>query len=302
MEKVITPLFFVLTPALWGGSFVAIETAVKVLPSNLAAAMRVSIACLCIGFIAWMRREPFAVPQPLRLRVWLNGLFSMGIPFIFLFWGGKFVPPGLGGVINGTVPLWTFLLGFLFIRDLDKFTGQKLAGVALGLAGVMAVFWSRLGPGEHSQKEQVLGVLAIVTMAISYAVGVLINRTIIAKSLALNVRIPRFTNLLHQHLISAVFLILAVAVSGASPAAIADMTPKVWGAVLYLACFSTALAFIMFFYLIEKLGPVRASTVTYVMPAFALLYDFLLNGRVPNPSAIAGAVLILAAVTLVQKS
>lgn len=302
MEKIVTPIFFVLTPALWGGSFIAIEAAVKVIPPNLAAAMRVAIASCCIAVITYFRREPFSVPRPLRVRIWLNGLCSMGVPFTFLFWGGKYVPPGLGGVINGTVPLWTFLLGFLFVRDLDRFTGKKLAGVALGLAGVMAVFWSRLGPGEHTQDRQILGVLAIVVMAICYAVGVLINRTIISKSMELGIRLPRFSNLFHQHIASAIYLMIAILVSGTSVAAIGDMTPHTWMAVLYLGCFSTALAFIMFFYLIEKLGPVRASTVTYVMPAFALFYDYLLNGRVPNPSALAGAALILAAVTLVQKA
>lgn len=301
MEKILVPVFFILTPALWGGSFIAIEAAVKVIPSTLAAALRVLIASLCIAALAWAKREPFLLPPHVRWRVWINGLFAMGIPFAFLFWGGKYVPPGLGGVINGTVPLWTFLLGFLFIRDLDRFTFRKLIGVFLGLAGVMSVFWSRLAPGEHGQDLQVLGVLSIVAMAICYAIGVLINRTIIAKSLKHGATLPRFTNLLHQHLASALFLGALLVMTGTPLDSIFHMNSTTWGAVLYLACFSTALAFIMFFYLIEKLGPVRASTLTYLMPAFALFYDFLLNHRVPSASALGGAGLILAAVTLVQK-
>lgn len=285
---------FLLLAAFWGGSFVAIKLVVTVLPPVFGAALRVAVALGALG--AWFRWEGrrVDVPGEIRRRMWLAGLFAQGFPFALLFWGEKRIAPGLAGILNGTVPLWTFLLGRA-AGSTEPFTPRRAAGLALGFAGIAVIcapltsFAGR--PGELA------GAGAVLLMAACYAVGSLLTRRLLSGAADFH------ANLLHQHCASAVFLLALSALLEPWPAPAALLASgRAIPSILYLGVCSTAIAFLIYFHLIRSWGAVRASAVTYVAPVFAVFWDYVFFGNALGGWELAGVAAILSGVVLLQRA
>ncbi|TBR25706.1 DMT family transporter [bacterium] len=289
-------LLFALLSLFWGGSFIAIKVVVAEIPPFGGAALRVLVGLTGLFVILKAMNKPTAVPWHGRWRLWLTGLFSQGFPFALLFWGERSISAGLAGLINGTVPLWTFTLGALLGREPAAKSPRAWGGVALGFAGTALIFWPTLvapGPGELG------GVAACLGMALCYAIGSLIARSVLVGEKSVDV----YAGVLHQQVAATAFLVVLAVLTGSLPRALAP-SPAAWGAVAYLGLASTAVAFLIFFRLIRDWGSLRASAVTYVMPVVTLVLDQLFFGRWPRPSEAAGAGVVLAGVLLLhfQKS
>ncbi len=269
-------IFFILVASFWSGSFVAIQPLVKAMPPIAAGALRIGVAIIFLTILLSIKKIPLIVAKEIRWRVWLTGLFAFGLPFSLLFWGEKSVSPGLAGIINGTVPIWVFILGAIFSPGAEAITGRKVTGLALGILGVLLIFLPKLL--TTNANSSLLGALAVAGMAWSYATGVLLNRSLFTKNVALH----PFANL-YQQLLAGFLAISTLSVffeGWPHPQSWAPSSTVLWGEI-YLGCFSTTLAFMMFYHLIKAWGSVRAATVTYVVPTLALGFDLILNGTRP---------------------
>ena len=93
-------LIFFLLSLFWGFSFVAIKVIVDSIPPFIGAALRTGFAILFLLIIYRFVGKSIQVPRKLLPKIWINGLFLQGFPFAFLFWGERFVSPGLAGILN----------------------------------------------------------------------------------------------------------------------------------------------------------------------------------------------------------
>lgn len=287
-------LLFFLLAAMWGGSFVAIKFVVLAFPPVFGAMLRVGVALAVLAGLFVYQRKDLRVPSALRRRMWLAGVFAQGLPFCLLFWGEKKISPGLAGIINGTVPIWAFLLG-RFTPHPEALSARKLLGLALGLTGIAVIFYPLIAfsgaPGEA------LGAAAVVLMAVSYGVGTLMSRSVLTGAKA-DLR----ANVFHQHCASLALLVAVSAISEPWPSAsVMAASPAALTSVLYLGVFSTAAAFLIYFHLIREWGAVRASAVTHVAPVVALFWDFVFFRNVPGPSVWLGVGAILSGVVLLHE-
>ena len=289
-------LYFALLATFWGGSFVAIKLAVGILPPFLAGTLRVLVSLGILTTLFRIQGRSLKVPRDLRLRVWIAGLFAQGIPFSLIFWGERSISPGLAGILNGTVPIWTFLLGAWLIPGQEPFSRRKLAGSVSALAGVVLIFWRALladGPAS-----EVLGTIAVIAMAVCYGIGTLMNRRILAGGM-----VDFHANVYQQAVASVTYLAVCCLLfeHGTVPTA-PDATALLHAglAVLYLGTCSTALAFLMYFRLVREWGAVRAASVNYLLPAMSILISYLLTGDLPTGAQLTGASFILAGVLLIQ--
>jgi drug/metabolite transporter (DMT)-like permease len=288
-------LLFLLLASFWGGSFVAIKFVLEALPPIAGAAMRVAGALAILTAIFKASGCRLTVSPELRRRMWVAGFFAQAAPFCLLFWGERRVSAGLAGIINGTVPLWTFLLGLATGLE-SRASLEKSIGLILSFAGLACVFGPLVAfSGSPAERA---GAMAIMLMAISYAIGILINRSLLAGDAKVDFR----ANLFHQHCASLAFLVLASAVLEPRPSlsalAVSWRAPM---AILYLSLFSTALAWLIFYHLIREWGAVSASMATYIAPIFALLWDFLFFGNVPRASELVGIAAIIGGIILIQQ-
>jgi drug/metabolite transporter (DMT)-like permease len=286
-------VLFALLAAFWGGSFVAIKFAVAVFPPSFSAMLRVAVALAVLAVLFLLQRRKLGVPGPLMRRMWLAGLFAQGIPFAFLFWGERRISPGLAGIVNGTVPLWTFIFGL--VLGAESFTRRKTAGLVVGFIGIAVI--CRPMFSFSGTRDELLGLAAVFVMAIAYGVGTRMTRSLLSGSARADFR----ANAFHQNCASVVFLLVVSLVSEPWPSAgVVLGSPVAIVSILYLGVCSTAIAFLIYFHLIREWGAVRASAVTYVVPVVALFWDYVFFRNVPPPSEIVGVMAVLAGVWLLH--
>ncbi|MDP2600160.1 MAG: DMT family transporter, partial [Deltaproteobacteria bacterium] len=225
--------YFTLISLFWGGSFLAIGMAVDHFPPAFSAFLRSVIGMTGILFYLFWKKKS------LRSAVWLQsmgcGLFTMGIAWIFVFWGEKYVAPALACVLNAAVPIFAVLLIPLMTPN-DRLTRNKILGVLIGFVGVLLIFQPGLSSGMTLETK---GLAAVLMMSLCYAIGVLWTRRI-------SQRISGAVILFYQCLGSALALFCFTLVFEL------PYQPLRWSlegflAVLYLGIFSTAIAWVLFF-------------------------------------------------------
>lgn len=286
-------LWFLLLSAFWGASFVAIKFAINDFPPFFSAFLRVALSLIILRIIFIVFPKNLTVPFAVRKKMWLVGLFAQGIPFSFLFWGERFISPGLAGILNGTVPIWAFILSIIFIRG-NEFSGSKIIGLLLGIVGVIVIFSPMLK--FTGQSGELIGSLALLGMALSYAIGGLLNQQLFAHQ-----KQYLHANIYHQHCSSVTFLLLISLLFEKWPHwQVVISSPTLWISVGYLAVFSTALAWLIYYWLIQEWGAVRASTATYVAPIMAIFWDFVFFHNTPNTTEVLGIITILLGVIFIQ--
>jgi drug/metabolite transporter (DMT)-like permease len=281
---------FALLAILWGGSFLAIRFSIDNFPPFAAASLRVATATALMFF--YMRLQKAALPKDASL-VWQLlgvGFFTLGLPWALLFWGERFVSPAMGSILNSTTPLFVVIVAALFTSQ-ESVRWNKWLGVAVGFAGVIVIFGPKIVLG---QGQSFFGMLAIVGMAVCYAIGIVWLKSLAHKTSA---SVAFFL----QGVGALLFLLPLSFLSEWSAMHQSNWSSiNGWVAVMYLGVFSTAIAQLIFFVLLRELGSVKASAVTYFIPIVAVILDWLVFGKFLSISSLVGAVVVLVGVRLIH--
>lgn len=251
-------LLLLLLSVLWGGSFFFAKIAVMELPPLTVALARTGIAavilCIVIGMsgVRWPRDTTM-----LRAFV-VMGLLNNVIPFSLIFWGQTHIDSGLAAILNATTPLFTVIVAHVATRD-DTLTPLRMMGVVAGFLGVTLM----VGPDLLREiGANVAAQLACLGAALSYAVASVYGRRFREQS-PLVVAGGQLTA-------SSLILLPFVALLD-RPWEIAMPHAATIGAVLALAIFSTALAYLIFFRILAAAGATSISLVTFLIPVSAIL-------------------------------
>lgn len=283
---------FILLAVFWSGSFINIKIVVDVLPPVFCALVRVLISLICLSLLYLSMRKKVFTYNFAYWRLWVAGLFTQGLPFALLFFGEKFIEPAFASIINSTVSIWSILLGTLIFRDFSQWTPIKITGIAIGFIGIIFIF----APFIHGSENNLLGIVAILGMAISYSIGSLITQHVVFKTMTVKFE----TNLIQQHLASVLFLIATSLTLESWPSVSSLLDTKLILAFLYLGVVATASAWTIYFYLIREWGAVRTASVMYIVPVLAILWDLLFLHIIPTTNELTGMLAILIGVILIQ--
>jgi drug/metabolite transporter (DMT)-like permease len=271
-------MLFVAMSLIWGIPYLFIKIAVDAgVPPLLVAFSRVALGALVLVPIAWRTGALRGIRGRLGWVVTF-ALFEIAIPFPLISYGEVHVSSSVTAILIASLPL--VVAGVtLRIDPEDAISGARLAGLLLGLAGVMLL----VGVDIAGSSQELLGALSVLGATLGYAVGPMIIR--------------RRLSDLDPRGVSAVALLVGTAML--SPALV--LTPlhetpaaKAVVAIAVLGIVCSALAFVVFFALIVEAGPTRATVVTYLNPAVAVLLGVLVLGETLGAASIAGLVLILA--------
>jgi len=282
---------FMLLALLWSGSFINIKVVVAFFPPAFASGMRVFISLICLSLLFYSLGKQLTLPFKETVLVWCTGLMTQAIPFSLLFYAERYVIPSVASIINSTVSLWSLLLGAMIFRDTSQLTAPKMAGVLLGILGMVIIFYPSL-----SLDAAPLGLILLTGMSIAYSVGALMTQHMLFK----NPRITFEANLVQQHIVSLIFISFVSLMLEPMPEWHNLFHFQVMGAFLYLGVMATALAWVIYFYLIKKWGAVRTGTVMYIVPLLAILWDLLFLDMMPSNYQLLGTTTILLGVVLIQ--
>jgi drug/metabolite transporter (DMT)-like permease len=266
---------------LWGGSFFFVGVAVREMAPLSIAASRVLIAATIL--LLTLRFSGIALPR--HAGIWaafaIMGLLNNAIPFSLIFWGQSQIPSGLAAILNATTPISTALVAHVFTTD-EKLTGNRIVGVLLGLVGVVVMLGPDLLAGLGSSNLLAQGACLLGTL--SYACAGVFGRRF------RRFGIPPMTIATGQLMASsAILLPLALIVDRTWQLPLPSWPAL--GAVLALAVFSTALAYVLFFRVMAVAGS-NVNLVTLLVPVSAILLGVLVLGEQLAPRHFAGMAVI----------
>lgn len=281
--------------ALWGGSFLFMRMIVPVLGAVPTAFGRVALAALGLVALVVVARLRPAYQGKLGAAL-LLGVVNSGIPFLMFALAARVLPAGYSAILNATTPLMGVLIGALAFGE--RITGARLGGVVLGMAGVAVL--AQTGPVALT--APVLGGIAacLVATACYGAAGFLTRRWITARG-GLDSRLVALGSQWGAVLVLAPFAAWELWRQPGLPATFIAAPPVIWAALLAMGLLCTAFAYVLYFRLIADVGPVKALTVTFLVPLFGVAWGWLVLGEAATGAHAAGGGLIAGALWLVLR-
>ncbi len=203
------------------------------------------------------------------------GIAEIGVPWVLLSWAEQHITSSLAGLLVAGVPLVATVLA-LVTRGRDRISGMGILGLFVGIVGVAAIV------GVSLETSNVAAIAAMAVVVTGYAVG----PAIMARRLGgLSTVAVMATSL------SVCALVYAPIALVERPATVPSMHALVAMVVLGLVC--TAAAFLLFWALIDEIGPVRATVITYLNPAVAAILGVAVLGEAFTPGMVAGFALVI---------
>lgn len=281
---------FILLAALWGASFLFMHLGAAEFGALPTAGLRVGLAAL------------FLLPVFLVGGVWADfklraykilfvGMLNSALPFLLFSYAVLHIATGLTAILNATVPLSGALVAWLWLKD--KPDGSRILGLVVGFLGVALLVLGKSGFNLPATGQADSGASTLIAM------GACLLATL-CYGLAAS-----FTK---RHLTGA--HPLATAAGSQIGATLALVIPMIWlwpaqpvsntawMAVAAVALFCTSIAYILFFHIIEKAGPAKALTVTFLVPVFAMLYGAVFLSESITPWTMGCGLVILAGTAL----
>jgi drug/metabolite transporter (DMT)-like permease len=269
-----------LLAAMWGASYLFIKLAVDDIPPAAMTELRVLVAgVLLAGYLTWRIGATRAAAE-LRA-AWVPclvlGVINAALPMGLVAWGETHIDSSVAGIAQSTVPIFTFLLASRFLPH-EPVGPLRVAGVVLGFLGVAVL------AGFHTDGGWwfVVGTLAVVLSSVSYASGGVYGQ--------LQVHAIRGPVLAAGNMLFAAVVLL--------PLAIADpptQTPSgsALAGLIALILIPTFAGQLLLFRILHLHGSRKLSIVTYLMPAFAVVYGAVLLDEPVTAAMLAGFAMIL---------
>ncbi|MDO7882730.1 DMT family transporter [Salinibacterium soli] len=277
-------ILFLALGVAWGIPYLFIKVAVSELEPAMVVLGRSALAAILLLPLALYRKQVLPVLRRWR-PVLIYTVVEIIVPWYFLSSAEQRLPSSTAGLLIAAVPLAGVGIAFLMGRP-AKLTGGNWLGIVVGMLGVAALV------GLDVAGSDLIAVAEIAVVVVGYALGpAILSRWmpdlpgvgITAVSLAL----------------AAVVYVPVVLLSGGWPTAMPSTEVVV--AVVVLAVVCSALAFVLLVALVSEIGPVRATAITYVNPAVAILAGVLFLGERVTVWTIVGFALVLAGSYLVTR-
>jgi drug/metabolite transporter (DMT)-like permease len=267
--------------ALWGASFLFMRLGAGEFGPVTLAGVRVLGASLFLVPLLLAKGQWPALRTHWRV-IGVVGLTNSALPFLAFSFAALGITAGLSAIFNATTPLWSALIAWLWLGErLDR---SRTVGLAIGFAGVLWLAWDKAGlrPGAGSDLHTGAAVLACIAATFAYGWSANATRRWLTGVPPLALAAGSQCSAL---------LWLALPAWWSRPAQSPSATAWVAAALLAVAC--TGVAYVLYFRLLARLGPSKAVTVTFLIPAFAVLWGALFLGEAVTPPMLLGGAVIL---------
>lgn len=275
-----------LLSVLWGGSFFFNGVILRELPPLTLVLLRVVLGTIIL--LPLLRAAKIELPR--GVSGWAPfvamGLFNNVLPFSLIVFGQTYIPSGLASILNATTPLFAVVI--MAAAGEERLQARRVAGVIVGLIGVAILHGDALG----FESKQGIGILLCLAGAFSYGIAALVGRR-------LPQRVPPLGTATFQMMVSAVMMAPIAALTD-RPWLLPMPHPTTWLAVLGLAALSTALAYIVFFQILQRSGATNVMLVTLLIPVTAMLLGYLVLGEPIALREVIGALVIASALLLID--
>lgn len=247
----------------------------------MLATLRITIAAVTLYLIIFIKGTTFRKSRAFWKHVAITGFFAQSLPFMLISWGEQYIDSGLASILNGLTPLFTIILANFMVAD-EKINVQKLTGTILGFIGLIIL----VSPGfTHDVRASVWGVAAITLAAASYGMGMVYTRVHLKGT-------PPMHAPAAQMLVASIYMVPLSIFTG-NPDQLLSVSAAGWGSVLVLAICGTAIAYVVYFRIIESSSASFLSMVTYLLPVFGVVLGVVFLNETIATETVIGAIFIL---------
>jgi len=270
---------------IWGASFYFIKVLLDDFGPWSIAMLRSIFGAVVLLAVMLLLRQPLGVRQYPWLPLIFVGLFNTAVPWALIGWSETEISSSMASVLNATTPLWTLLVGLFLFQG--KAAGRQWGGMAIGFLGLLILL--KVNPVTIISVNG-WAVLAMLAATLCYGISGQISRRYLG---GMSVYQISLSTLLIGCVGSG---IAAFAIEGISFAPLAS--PHILLMLAGLGGFGSGIAYLLFYFMIQRGSAEFASLVTYLVPVTAILWGYLLLAEPVEWNLLAGLVCILAGVYL----
>ena len=271
---------------IWGVSFLLIKVAVHDMSPTVLLLLRSVSGLIALAVIVKAMGRPL-LGDGWRTRLGSFAIMAMTnaiVPWVAIAWGEERISSGLASILNSTTTLWTAVLIF-WAMPKERPSGVGYAGVVLGFAGVVILVLPDIL--AHGVSGNVLGAMAVLVAALSYAANAIYQRRKMRSVSVFDVSIGQ--------LAATVVFAIPLAAPSLSHVHIALTS---MAAVIALGAGATGVAYLLYYYVMNTLGAVRAAGVTLLVPVTAVFWGIALLHESLSWPIVIGMAVILAGTVL----
>lgn len=264
-----------LLASIWGGSFLAIRTALDEIDFLASVTHRVFWAALALWLVVAFRGERVPRKASLWLSFLVMGLLNNVIPFSLMAWGQLHIETGLTAILNAATAIWGVLVAALVFPD-ERLTWHRSLGVFIGFLGVATA----IGLSSLIELDlRSLAQLAVIGGTLSYAFAGSWARARLADVSPLVSAAGMLTTSV------LVMIPLTLAIEGSIPM---SLEPRTWAAIGYYALIATAFAYLLYYRILRAAGAGNLLVVTLMIPPVAITLGAWAREEALSISAFAG--------------
>lgn len=266
-----------------------IKIGLEDMPPFFSAGLRFMIAFIALFLYAVKKK--IALPRDLRVHLFfaLFSLINFTGGYALVYWGEQYINSGLTSVLFSVMPFYVALLSIKFLPQ-EKVSLKKMMGIAVGFTGVVIIFKDQL---SFSGEGVFLGMSAILISPIFSSFGTIIGKKAREKYHAVTINtFPLFYS-------SITFFIMYLLFEQNR---MISFTPTALFSLFYLALFGTAVAFVLYFWLLKSTSSVLMSLITFITPPLALIWGWFILDEQLTLNLLIGMVIIFSGIFIVRKS
>lgn len=267
----------------------AIKIGLEPLPPFLSAGIRFMIAFFAISLYAIKLKIPFT--NQLKDHLFFLGfsVVNFSCSYALVYWAEQYINSGLTSVLFSVMPFYVSLF-VIWLLPAEKISFKKFSGIFIGFLGVVIIFRDQL---QFSHTLAIYGMIAVLLSPAFSAMG-----TIMAKKARMRFHAVTL-NTLPLLYTSLTFLLMYLLFE--SDRTVIFNLPAVLS-LLYLGVFGTAIAFVLYFWLLKTTSAVLMSLITFITPPLALIWGWLILDEAVTWELLIGMVIILGGIAIVRKA
>ena len=278
-------LLFLSVSAIWGSSFLLIAEGLEALTPGLVTLGRVGMGAMALGLLRLLRPADVTPIAPEdRRTVFLLSVLWVALPFTLFPLSQQWITSALAGLLNGATPIFAAVVSAVLVKTRPN--SNQLIGIAVGFVGVILISLPSLGEGGSEAR----GVLMVVAATLCYG-------------FAINMASPLQARYGATTLMSAV---LGLATVWTIPFGLWNFGDNEWQlqpiiAVAFLGAVGTGGAYWIMATLVGRIGPIRGSFITYLIPVVALALGVTFRNDEVALLAVVGAVVTISGALMASR-
>ena len=283
-------ILFVSLGVIWGTNFILMKVAAEYISSGQVVLLRVVAGFLPLFIYSLYKRTLQAGHIANAHHFVVMSFLATSVYFFGFVKGTELLYSGVAGAVSGSIPLFSFIAAVVFLEE-ESFSKEKLLGCVVALVGI-ALIAKPFSGGLESNLLVGISWMALGSLSLGLSF-------VYAKKYIIPLNMENSALVTYQLGIAAVFLFLVTDLEGVGK--LRSSSFALTATVVGLGVIGTGIAYVIYYYLVDSLGAVKAASVTYLPPVVALLIAVLIVGEPLAVSDYAGAAFIFSGVYVLNK-